>query len=67
MLGGAIRPRVTPFLSKASVSDLEFLKDMVTSGDLKPVIDQTYRLEEIAEALGYLESGHPRGKVVVTI
>ena len=66
MLGGAIRPRVTPFLSKASVSDLEFLKDMVTSGDLKPVIDR-YRLEEIAEALGYLESGHPRGKVVVTI
>jgi NADPH:quinone reductase-like Zn-dependent oxidoreductase len=67
VLGGAIRPRVTPFLSKASVSDLEFLKDVVTSGDLKPVIDRTYRLEEIAEALGYLESGHPRGKVVVTI
>jgi NADPH:quinone reductase-like Zn-dependent oxidoreductase len=37
------------------------------SGKVTPVIDRTYKLSEAAEALRYLERGHARGKVVVTV
>ena len=47
--------------------DLEVLTSMVEEGALRPVIDATYPLPETAAALSYIEVGHARGKVVVTI
>jgi len=40
---------------------------MVQSGKLKTVIDRTYKLAEVPEAVRYVEEGHARGKVVITV
>lgn len=48
-------------------ADLEYLRDLAAAGRLKPVIDRTYRFEEIVEAHRYVDGGHKRGDVVVTV
>lgn len=55
------------FLAKSSKEDLLVLKDLIEAGKVRPVIDRTYPFGEIAEAIRYLEEGHARGKVVITI
>jgi NADPH:quinone reductase-like Zn-dependent oxidoreductase len=55
------------YLSVANHEDLVVLKELVESGRLKPVVDRTHPLHETAKALRYIEAGHARGKVVVTI
>jgi len=54
-------------LSNPKREDLEVLMTMVEEGALRPVIDATYPLSETAAAIRYIETGHARGKVVVTI
>jgi NADPH:quinone reductase-like Zn-dependent oxidoreductase len=46
---------------------LEFLKELLEAGKVKPVIDRRYPLSEVAEALRYYGEGHARGKVVITV
>lgn len=52
---------------KLTVSDLVLLKDLFEKRKLKAVIDRTYTLERIADAHGYVDQGHKRGNVVVTV
>jgi NADPH:quinone reductase-like Zn-dependent oxidoreductase len=54
-------------LTKRSKEDLTILCNLVEAGKVTPVIDRCYRLSEVPEAIRYLEEGHARGKVVVTL
>jgi NADPH:quinone reductase-like Zn-dependent oxidoreductase len=47
--------------------DLFTLKDLIEAGKVAPVVDKTYPLSEAAEAVRYLEEGHARGKLVISV
>jgi NADPH:quinone reductase-like Zn-dependent oxidoreductase len=55
------------FLAKITKEDLAILKGLMETGKVTPVIDRTYPLNETADAIRYLEEGHARGKVIVTV
>ncbi len=55
------------FIANITHKDLLFLKDLLETGKVVPVIDRRYPLSEAAEALRYLEERHARGKVVLTV
>ena len=54
-------------LTDPKQNDLVVLADLMQSGKVKPVIDRTYTLEQLPDAIRYVEEGHARGKVVITI
>jgi NADPH:quinone reductase-like Zn-dependent oxidoreductase len=54
-------------LSRHSQKDLLCLKELIETGKVKPVIDRRFPLRDTADAIRYLEEGHARGKVVITI
>src|SRR5687768_607093 len=47
--------------------DVETLKELIAAGKLKPVIDRRYSLDEVVEALRWVEDGHARGKVIISM
>ena len=53
--------------AKANKEDLASIKELLEAGKIVPVIDRCYPLAETAEAIRYLETGHARGKVVITV
>ena len=53
--------------AKPNQADLNFMKELLEKGDIKSVVDKTFKLDDIAQALDYIGEGHARGKVVVTI
>jgi NADPH:quinone reductase-like Zn-dependent oxidoreductase len=63
-LGGG---RMSMFMAKITREDLHVLKELVESGKVTPVVDRVYPLSETAAAMRYLELGHSRGKVVITV
>src|SRR5919199_1406744 len=67
VLSPFVRQRLRRYVSVANHDDLVLLKELVESGKLRPVIDKTFPLRETAAALAYVEGGHARGKVVITV
>ena len=67
VLSPLARQRLRPFLTKWSQQDLHIVKDLIEAGNVTPVIDRTYPLREASQAMRYLEAGHARGKIVITV
>jgi NADPH:quinone reductase-like Zn-dependent oxidoreductase len=55
------------FIAKINKEDLSIMAELLKSGKVRPVIDRRYKLSEAREAVSYLEEGHARGKVVITV
>ena len=62
-----VRKRAYFIIGRPSGADLRRLAEYAMRGVLRPVIDRTFRLEDVREAHAFIERGHPRGKVVLTI
>ena len=66
MLSPFVGQKLGTFVSKENNLDMIVLRELIESGKVTPVIDRTYPLAEVPEAIRYLEEGHVRGKVVIT-
>ncbi len=62
-----VSQKLVMVLMRRSKEDLTIMRDLMESGKVTPVIDKRYRLSEVPEAIRYLEEGHARGKVVITL
>jgi len=61
-----LRQRVKFYVAQTNPDDLLYLRDLIESGKLRPVIDRTYPLSEAREAVRYVGTGQARAKVVIT-
>jgi NADPH:quinone reductase-like Zn-dependent oxidoreductase len=59
------RRRAAPMLARITADDLRILAGMLAGGTITPVIEHTYRLDEVGAAFRHLEKGHTKGKLVV--
>lgn len=53
--------------SKERYADLEVLSPLIENGQVTPIVDKTYPLAEVPDAMRHLEAGHARGKIAITI
>jgi NADPH:quinone reductase-like Zn-dependent oxidoreductase len=66
-ISGLLRKRtVSSFLAKIEQDDLALMAQLLETGKVKPVVEQTYPLGEVSAALRHLGEGHARGKIVIT-
>ena len=56
-----------PLASEPNDADLRYLKELVEAGKVTPVIDRTYPLSQVPDAIGYLKAGHAQGKIVIAV
>jgi NADPH:quinone reductase-like Zn-dependent oxidoreductase len=67
LLSRFVRQRLVVFEERENAADLRYLGDLIASGKVTPAIDRAFPLSEAAAAIGYVESGHTSGKVVITV
>jgi NADPH:quinone reductase-like Zn-dependent oxidoreductase len=67
VLSPFVSQRLLPLLAHPSKEDLTIMHELMEAGKVTPVIDRCYTLSEVPEAIRYLEAGHARGKVVITL
>jgi NADPH:quinone reductase-like Zn-dependent oxidoreductase len=61
------RQNMRMFINKERSADLQYLTELIDAGKITPIIDRTYPLRQTPEAIRYLEEGHSRGKIVITV
>ena len=59
--------KVIFFIANINKNDLTFMKELIETGKVTPVIDRRYKLSELPEGMRYLGTGHARGKIVITV
>ncbi len=62
-----VRQQGSPYLAQPDHDDLVYLTELIEAGKIAPVIDRTYALGDFREAMAYMDEGHARGKVVLTV
>jgi NADPH:quinone reductase-like Zn-dependent oxidoreductase len=67
MLSPFVGQKLGTFVNKENHEDMLVLKELIESGKLTPVIDRTYPLSAVPEAIQYLQEGHARGKLVISV
>jgi len=67
VLSPFVSQKLITFIARSNEEDLTIVGELMATGKVTPVIDRRYSLSEIPEALRYLEEGHARGKVVITL
>jgi NADPH:quinone reductase-like Zn-dependent oxidoreductase len=67
LLSRFVNQKLTTFISTQNHQDLIVLTELIEAGKITPVIDRTYPLGEASKAIRYLEQGHARGKIVITV
>jgi NADPH:quinone reductase-like Zn-dependent oxidoreductase len=67
LLSPFVSQKMGMILAQLNHDDLALLADLMQSGKVKPVIDRTYKLSDVPEAIKYVEQGHARGKVIVRV
>src|SRR5207248_6066534 len=67
LLSRFVTQQMAMMIADANQKDLTILADMMQSGKIKPVIDRTYKLDEVPDAIRCLEEGHARGKVIIAV
>ena len=67
LLSMFVSEKLVSLLARANKKDLTTIYELIKGGTVTPVIDQRFPLSEVPEAIRYLEQGHARGKVVITL
>ena len=67
LLSRFVDQKLTTFICRENHEDLLVLTELIEAGRITPVIDRSYPLSEAPKAIRYLEQGHARGKVVITV
>ena len=67
VLSKFVSQKMGMMMGELNQKDLTALADLMKSGKVTPVIDRTYKLSELPQAIQYLEQGHARGKVVINV
>jgi NADPH:quinone reductase-like Zn-dependent oxidoreductase len=66
-LSRLVRQRLTTFVCTENYRDLIVLTELIESGKINPIIDRTYPLAEVPQAIRYLTQGHARGKIAISV
>ena len=67
VLSRFVSQKFVMFIARSSKEDLTIMRELMKAGKVTPVIDKRYMLSEVPDAIRYLEEGHARGKVVITL
>jgi NADPH:quinone reductase-like Zn-dependent oxidoreductase len=67
ILSQFVSQKFIPFLAELNPKDLSILGELMQSGKMTPYIDRRYSLKELPAAMRYVEAGHARGKVIITV
>jgi NADPH:quinone reductase-like Zn-dependent oxidoreductase len=67
MLLSRLVRHLRPLAAKPNQADLQFLTELIQAGKITPVIDKTFPLSEVPDAIRYLHEGRPSGKIVITV
>lgn len=62
-----VSQKLTFFVAKINTGDLNVLKDLIEAGEVTTVVDRSYALNEVPDAMRYLEEWHAKGKVIITV
>ena len=62
-----VSQKLTFFVAKINTGDLNVLKDMIEAGEVNTVVDRSYTLDEVPDAMRYLEEWHAKGKIIITV